>query len=155
MPPELPWAEMTAGQRAAYCLQWADLGYSDNVIARHAATSRGAVVGVLHRAKVRAGLRKAPGARGRNGVPAVQKSTKSTPIRISRAAAFDPIPGVEPKSFIELTRTECHWPVDGTDGPSQFFCGLPIDRLHYCISHYRLSYTSMEAYRRAVKKEAA
>ena len=61
-------------------------------------------------------------------------------ITISRAAAFDPIPGVEPIPFI--SNTGFRWPVDGAAGKGLFVCGAPRGDLRsYCDAHWRLAHT--------------
>ena len=61
---------------------------------------------------------------------------------ITEAAAFDPIPGAEPVSFIEAAdRRLCMWAVDGREGPSKEFCGLPRHKHGFCASHHRLAWS--------------
>lgn len=62
-------------------------------------------------------------------------------ISISRAAAFDPIRGVEPITLDQFTASTCKWAVDGLNGPSRLFCGAPKEpEQSFCLAHRRLAY---------------
>lgn len=64
-------------------------------------------------------------------------------ISISRAAAFDPIPDVEPVDLVDLTSTTCRWPVSGLMGRESIFCGAECEiERSYCTSHRLLAYQS-------------
>lgn len=75
--------------------------------------------------------------------PAPEKVEDRPPepeIAIPEAKGFAPLPGVEPVSFMDLTREHCRWPVSGLHGPVTHFCGAPRkDGLSYCQSHAALS----------------
>lgn len=58
---------------------------------------------------------------------------------ISRARAFDPLPGLSPVLLTDIKPNQCHWPVNGLDGSEPIFCGGHASHL-YCSSHARLSY---------------
>lgn len=62
---------------------------------------------------------------------------KAEPI-ITKAGAFDPIPGSTPVEF--GTPRCCKWPVDGFDGRGLFWCGLPRagETGSYCHAHRSL-----------------
>ncbi len=63
----------------------------------------------------------------------------SVGLPIDRAAAFEPIPGVEPVSFLD--NRGCKWPVDGLEGNGLLACGSAKDPQHsYCDSHRFLAY---------------
>lgn len=103
----------------------------------------GAVGGAVGRLKARA---------RREGMPAFHagniankaESRKVDPgisITITRAAAFDPIPGIEPIGFMQLGPRTCRWPVDGVDGREFLFCGAACEfEDSYCRSHKALAY---------------
>lgn len=60
-------------------------------------------------------------------------------ITISRAAAWDEIPGIEPVTLLQLDPGICKWPVFEGDEP-RLFCGAPCDPTGpYCCSHAALS----------------
>jgi hypothetical protein len=59
---------------------------------------------------------------------------------VSRARAFEPLPGLAPIHLTELTKTTCRWPVNGIDGSEPIFCGGHAPQL-YCSSHARMAYT--------------
>lgn len=64
-------------------------------------------------------------------------------IAISRAAAFEPIPGIRPVTLMQFGPFTCKWPVDGIDGPARLFCGAEKEPEHsFCAAHRRLAYTS-------------
>lgn len=80
------------------------------------------------------------------GLKAEPKPT-STPVApaeeivpVSRARAFDPLPGRAPIHLTELTKTQCRWPVNGIDGSEPIFCGAHAGAV-YCNSHARMAYT--------------
>lgn len=60
------------------------------------------------------------------------------PVTISRAAAFDPLPGFEPIPF--AANSGCKWPVDGLEGPGLMVCGAERSGRHYCADHHRIAY---------------
>ena len=62
------------------------------------------------------------------------------PITITKAAAFDPLPGVEPVALVDIPAFgRCRWPVE-PDQPGHFMCGAPCDATaKYCCAHKRLS----------------
>ncbi|TDR34693.1 GcrA family cell cycle regulator [Aquamicrobium defluvii] len=102
---------------------------------RETTGSWGGVVG-----KVRAKARKVDASQHLHVANIVNKaeSRKADPVlRISRAAAFDPIPGIEP---VPYGSSGCKFPVDGLDGPGLLWCGADreIGR-PYCDVHSRLA----------------
>jgi len=67
------------------------------------------------------------------------ESRKADPeLKVQRALAFDPLPGVEPVPFVP--NTGCKWPVDGIEGNGLLVCGAPRDGRTYCEAHKRLAY---------------
>lgn len=67
------------------------------------------------------------------------KATSAPVLVISRAAAFEPIPGIEPAPF--TTNTGCRWPVDGLEGRGLLVCGATKEPEHvYCAAHRHLAY---------------
>lgn len=61
------------------------------------------------------------------------------PITITKAAAFDPLPGVEPVAF--GTERCCKWAVDGYDGTGLLWCGAPREPGQpWCANHRRIAY---------------
>lgn len=62
------------------------------------------------------------------------------PITITKAAAFDPLPGVEPVALVDIPRHgRCRWPVE-PDAPGHFMCGAPCEATaKYCCAHKQLS----------------
>lgn len=68
------------------------------------------------------------------------ESRKADPeLKVRRAFAFDPLPGVEPVTF---GSPGCKYPVDGLDGPGLLWCGADRgDHRTYCEAHRRLAFT--------------
>lgn len=66
------------------------------------------------------------------------ESRKSDPeLKVHRALAFDPLPGVEPVAY---GSPGCKFPVDGVDGPGLLWCGAPREiGQSYCPSHSMLA----------------
>ena len=63
-------------------------------------------------------------------------------ITVTKAAAFGPIPGIEPVALVDHREGQCRWPVD-PDGPDGrfYFCGAPCGiGDSYCTSHIRLNF---------------
>lgn len=62
------------------------------------------------------------------------------PITITKAAAFDPLPGVEPVALVDIPAFgRCRWPLD-LDAPGHFMCGAPCDATaKYCCAHKQIS----------------
>lgn len=62
------------------------------------------------------------------------------PISITKAAAFDPLPNVEPVALVDIPAFgRCRWPVE-PDAPGHFMCGAPCDATaKYCCAHKQLS----------------
>lgn len=78
-------------------------------------------------------------------------------IKITSAAAFDPIPGTTPVAY---GSPGCKWPVDGVDGRGLLACGQSRDFSKredepYCRSHVRLAYSSPSARTLKTIREAA
>lgn len=83
-----------------------------------------------------------------------QVKAKSAPVLvISRAAAFDPIPGQIPAAFAD--NHGCRWPVDGIDGPGLLACGAAKEPEHvYCADHRRLAYVPRVPRQKAASRAA-
>ena len=103
---------------------------------RETTGSWGGVVG-----KVRAKARRAVAGQNLHAGNIVNKaeSRKVDPVlRISRAAAFDPLPGTEP---VPYGSSGCKFPVDGLDGQGLLWCGADRGRHPiYCSGHQRLAF---------------
>jgi hypothetical protein len=64
-------------------------------------------------------------------------------LTISRAAAFEPLPGVEPITLVQFGRRTCKFPVDGLQGPGRLFCGADKEpEQSFCAAHRRIAYTT-------------
>lgn len=61
-------------------------------------------------------------------------------VTITRAGAWDPIPGIEPVALVDLTNRSCRWPIETDEAELGFFCGAPrVDGCSYCNSHLNLA----------------
>lgn len=63
-------------------------------------------------------------------------------ITITKAAAFDPIPGIEPVALVDHREGQCRWPVSpAVDDGRFYFCGASCGiGDSYCASHIRLNF---------------
>jgi GcrA cell cycle regulator len=100
---------------------------SPAVVSVHSSRKRGGIMG----GKPSKALREARAGEG----------VETPPILISRAAAFDPIPGIEPIGFMDLNARTCRWPVSGLYGREHIFCGASCGfEVSYCSAHARLAF---------------
>lgn len=94
--------------------------------------------GQIVRAKAQA--RRKPKAAGLDAINIAVRAegrAEAPGIAISRAATFDPIPGVEP---VPYGSAGCKFPVDGLDGPGLLWCGADCgDHSTYCPTHRRVA----------------
>lgn len=85
---------------------------------------------------------------GRNGQPrprliiagggaVIEKPEGHAPRALSKARAFDPIPGSEPVPWLERASGQCCWPVGG-EGSETLSCGLSCGEATYCDAHLKL-----------------
>jgi len=158
-PPSKPWVQMTDKEKTAYVLRWHPIGYSAADIAQVAGCSRGAVLGVTYRHRQRNALTaQKVHAKNGSGYRRVVSPPIPLPANLTREQKFEPLPGSKPRTLMESHGT-CLWAVDGIEGPSQLFCGLPAGygpTNRFCSAHYRLCYIPVTEYRnRVAKKEAA
>ncbi|MCV0395444.1 MAG: GcrA family cell cycle regulator [Rhizobiaceae bacterium] len=139
------WTRLTAREKADAVLPMVHEGMTMTAIAaRFTNCSPGAIVGAINRMR-KAGVvvpsNKQNGGRPRTAKEPRRKPKPSEPIiRISRASAFDPIPGTTPVTIMELGSTTCRWPVSGREPVASEYCGqaCPVDQ-PYCASHAELS----------------
>ena len=100
----------------------------------------GAAGGAVVRAKAKVRRDRTAGLHAGN-IANKAESRKSDPgmaVTISRAAAFDPLPGVEPVPF---GSSGCKYPVDGLEGAGLLWCGADRgDHRTYCEAHRRLAF---------------
>ena len=80
----------------------------------------------------------------RLGIPLAQRKPQGE--------AWEPVPGVEPVSLLDLEAGQCKWPV-GQDSPFMF-CGAPATHNHYCEYHHYWSIGEGTASERAAIKAA-
>lgn len=158
-----PFADQTSKERRETISALSLAGLTQRGIADELGISRSSVAGYLNRARATGDLppakpvsvaanrkRGAPGGKpGRKLIEARRKAkVKPEPqpiITITEAAAWDPIPGVEPIPLTELEPGRCKWPCYEGDEP-RLFCGAPADLGEpYCRSHAHLS---LPTYRR-------
>lgn len=106
--------------------------------------------GQIVRAKAQARRKpKAAGLDAINIAVRAESRAEAPGIAISRAAAFDPIPGQTPAAFAD--NHGCRWPVDGIDGPGLLACGAAKEPEHvYCADHRRIAYVP-----RIIRQKAA
>lgn len=149
----MAWAKMTAETKAEKVRELVEKGEAYSTIAwRLGAPSRSAISGVVNRLRAAGEMPAAQKAEPKPTPtqakrPAAPKPVVPAPapiepptISISRAAAFDPLPGSDPLSIDVLTLTTCRWPVNG-DGREAIFCGAHCELTEpYCTSHSRLAY---------------
>ncbi len=167
--PAKPWPDMTAAEKKSAVKALILRGSSYVRIAKDlGAPNRHCVAGVVSRLRESGELPPSPskhetGAAGGAVVRAKAKvrrdrtaglhagniankaeSRKSDPgmaVTISRAAAFEPLPGIDPVPF--TSNTGCKWSVDGVDGPGLICCGAPRELSQpYCETHRRLAHQS-------------
>ena len=67
--------------------------------------------------------------------------TKDPAPRVDRHHPFEPMPGCEPVTLVDLSPMQCRWPVNGFDGDEPIFCGQCCERDEtYCVFHQRIAY---------------
>lgn len=70
-----------------------------------------------------------------------RKGDPGLPITVTSAAAWDPLPGIEPISLLDLTEHTCKWAVDGLEGSARLFCGAPSEaKCSWCSTHRKLAF---------------
>jgi hypothetical protein len=170
-PTHTVWADLTESQRVEKVASGVHAGLRGEALASFCGTTRSAVAGIVHRMR-QAGDRRAPaprpvGRRLRQGErsPEQRKMTKdlrsvngsrpriagkhyratipAVPMPAIPDDKFSPLAGCDPVTFEATVDLKvCQWAVDGTMGPSKFFCGAPRDgERRFCPAHYRLAYT--------------
>lgn len=149
------WTEMDSADRDDLIRRYVSEGLSAAKIAqRFANATRSAVIGRVRRmglsctGRPKSAPKKLKAVRPQSktsGLSATniavrKESREEAPgLIISTAAAFDPIPGVEP---VPYGSPGCKFPVDGMDGPGLLWCGADRgDHPTYCASHRRLAFT--------------
>lgn len=122
--------------------------------------SRSAVLGKLHRMKVPHRVTaSAPSARRSHPrPPAPPKPPKAKPalrlisdkqsfeepepraprVIVDRSAAFAPLPGSEPKAWMERSGRQCTWPIGEGSGPDLLACCQPVKQGRWCTHHNAL-----------------
>jgi len=74
------------------------------------------------------------------GSGAVMEKEQAPPPRVAtKPDAFAPLPGSEPKLWLERAFGECAWPVGG-EGADALSCCLPVSKGSWCIDHARLGF---------------
>lgn len=146
------WAEMTRDQRRETVSSLWQTGATAQSIADALATSKNAVIGLIHRLprhdrpipRTRAPSRpKRHDPIGRLGDESINNWKRSkgfslvpidaTPIG-KYDAAFLPLPGTSPVTLVDLENGQCRWPVD-IDGKT-LFCGCGVvESKRYCAIH--------------------
>jgi GcrA cell cycle regulator len=132
--------------------------------------TRNSVIGKIHRMGLAARVTldrfptRAPGKRGPDRTVRMTKARKVAlgkpldlpPIKKAKqkpqGQAWQPIPGIEPVSLLDLEAGQCKWPV-GQDSPFMF-CGAPATHNHYCEHHHAWSIGDGTASERAAIKAA-
>lgn len=179
------WSEMSGPEKRAAVLPLYHAGKSyPEIQAALGATNRNAVAGVINRCRIH-GLLSATSKRdaairskrGTKPKPAPAAAKQPGPLSyniavkrenrrleepaeepvviITRAAAFDPLPGKTPIPFLSCGPRQCRWAVDGLDGPSRMFCGADKEpEGPWCPAHRRLAYQPASTTQRAVVRSA-
>lgn len=152
------WSLMSAVEKrkTAAALYESGLSY-ERIAHRLDAPSRNAVSGAISRHRQDTGYvpaRKSRGSprikarqTGKRGRPTAEKQTPAPPapppekiVTITRAAAWDPLPGVEPVRLVDCTSRHCRWPIELDDRDDFHICGAPtLPGRVYCASHHHLA----------------
>lgn len=178
--PSRPWKDLSAAEKRAAVKPMILAGKSYVEIARVLQISnRNSVAGVVTRlrelgelpparskkavgkdggqvVRANAQARRKPKASGLDAINIAVRAenrAEAPGIAISRAAAFDPLPGQIPAAFVE--NHGCRWPVDGIDGPGLLACGAAKEPEHvYCADHRRLAYVPRITRQKAASRAA-
>jgi hypothetical protein len=142
------WSQLSRAERLGYIKPLWDAGKSASEIADTIdGASRQAVIGVLHRAGLRRGI-KVNSPKPRTAKPrqpyiiagcgaVIEKAAGQAPKSVIRPDAFDPLRGSHPKPWLERAFGECCWPVGG-EGAETLSCCLPVEGNGWCAAHLAL-----------------
>lgn len=147
----MAWTE----ERKAFAKRlWSD-GYTASQIADElkGGVSRNAVIGLLYRMGLQRGdrkrTRKPGGDHGAARAERIQRIARRAPSKISLEPEEIPPPSVDDlaippaqrRTFKQLRKRHCRWPVGNPGTPEFFFCGAErAGEKPYCEAHCRVAY---------------
>jgi GcrA cell cycle regulator len=146
--------EHWTSERVELLKHWFNAGLSCSQIAGQIGATRNAVIGKLHRL----GLSRPPGvgaSRLEPRDPSRPKAMRRKPWRLSIHAQREMLKAAYPGasgqgltidsphkcSLLELSQTQCRWPISEPGADDFGFCGnTAAEGLSYCIGHARMAY---------------
>lgn len=145
----LAW-KWTPKQEQLLALLWPDRSVQlQDIVSQFPGMTRNAVVGKAHRMKLAA--RRQPGDPNAPKRPRVRLSREPlAPKRVDPPIVRIPVPTIDDltipqdqrKALLDLTATDCRWPVGHVGEPDFFFCGAPkMEGKSYCAGHCARAFT--------------
>jgi GcrA cell cycle regulator len=123
--------------------RWLNQQSASEIAEAMGAPSRSAIVGKAWRLGLAGTKANSPTRRRANGATIIPVPRPPIVLRGPvKPMVFKPqTPFRNPKRFIELKETECHWPGDGQPGPDMLCCAEPVvEGRPYCLTHCRIAY---------------
>lgn len=104
--------------------------------------SRNAVLGMKDRLKIKRPKPEAPKKTTMQSAIIIEHKKNNSWKPKTYELAGEKIFAEHKPSLVELTSSECHYPIGDPKKTGFHFCGLPVEGKHYCVEHLKLCYNN-------------